>query len=1084
MNDELLTQLKTEIPSATRAKGEVYARLGRAEVQTSGPDHVIGRVRGSALYRVRAMLDPRTRLVDASCECAAFREFGPCKHVWALALAASGAGRARTSFGDGGGDAASGGELALRGDALREWKLALHDFDAAAAKSKAPPQPVALRWILDLSSAGLGGEAVLFVGILTARKRGGWNKLRGLSAVDLGSRAGWSAQDREWLDLVLGAEDQFATPFAQEAGIARLRDAQAARLLPEIARAGRLEAREQQDAQPFALEWDEGEPWRVGLALVRDGAALELRARLRRRDEALRPEQTVALFAHELIVYEHRLGRVDARGAWALLRALRSGRRFAAPTREERAVSTWLVSEHGGALDALPDAARADGIEPHPYLRLDAPEAGAASIAVQLAFAYDGFRVRALDPRELVWEPGDTRLLPRDRAAEARLLEEFRAAGGDATPSPATDRDGAVPLARLAGLVRELGARGWLIDAAGKRLRAPGQAKFTLSSGIDWLELEGGVDYEGAQATLPALLEAAKNGSGLVRLSDGSLGLLPEQWLSSWGLFDALGEQSGDKLRFRASQALLLESIAREEQAIEADVRLTEIAERVRSFDGLAAAEEPAGFRGKLRPYQRDGLAWLQALARIGFGGCLADDMGLGKTVQVLALLASRASASADARAGETGEARAAGKKRRTTLVVAPKSLVFNWQREAERFTPGLDVLVHAGAERRRDARGFGKHDLVLTTYGTLRQDIGVLREVPFDCVVLDEAQAIKTAGSQTARAARLLSGEQRLALSGTPIENHLGELWSLMEFLNPGLLGRSRAFASLVESSDGLSLAEHDRLLLRRALAPLVLRRTKAAVLPELPERSEQDLRCELEGTQARDYQKILEYCRATVLGEVEEKGLARSKLRVLEALLRLRQAACHPGLLDRARTGESSAKLELVLPLLQEVAEEGHKALVYSQFTSFLDIVEERLKALGLPYERLDGQTQDREARVTRFQTDPDVRVFLLSLKAGGVGLNLTAASYVFLLDPWWNPAAEAQAIDRAHRIGQQQKVMAYRVVATGTIEEKVLELQAKKRELFDALFGPLGEGAGDAAAAGPLKGMTKRELEWLLT
>jgi superfamily II DNA or RNA helicase len=1070
LNDELLTQLRTEIPSATRAKGEVYARLGRAEVQSSGPDHAIGRVRGSALYRVRAMLDPRTHLVEANCECGAFREFGPCKHVWALALAASGAGRARAGFGGTGAEVALRGDTlrgdTLRGDTLREWQLALHDFDAAAAGSKAAPPPVALRWILDLPSAALGGEAVLFVGIVTARKRGGWNKLRGLSAVDLGNRASWSAQDREWLDLVLGAVDQFATPFAQEVGVARLRDAQAARLLPEIARAGRLEAREREDAPPFALEWEDGEPWRAGLALVRDGAALELRARLRRGDEALRPEQAAALFARELIVHERRLGRVDARGAWTLLRALRGGRRFAAPARDERAVSIWLVAEHGAALDALPQAPRAEGIEPHPYLRLDAPEAGAASIAVQLAFAYDGFRVRALDPRELVWEPGDTRLLPRDRAAEARLLEEFRAAGGDPTASPETDRDGAVPLARLASLVHALGARGWLIDAAGKRLRAPGQAKFTLSSGIDWLELEGGVDYEGAQATLPALLEAARSGSGLVRLSDGSLGLLPEQWLSSWGLFDALGEQSGDKLRFRASQALLLETIARVERAIEADARLTEVAERVRSFDGLVAAQEPAGFRGKLRPYQRDGLAWLHALGRIGFGGCLADDMGLGKTVQVLALLASRAS----------------HKPRRTSLVVAPKSLVFNWQREAERFTPSLDVLVHAGAERRRDAREFGKHDLVLTTYGTLRQDIGMLREVPFDCVVLDEAQAIKTAGSQTARAARLLSGEQRLALSGTPIENHLGELWSLMEFLNPGLLGRSRAFASLVESSDGLSLAEHDRALLRRALAPLVLRRTKAAVLPELPERSEQDLRCELEGAQARDYKKVLDYCRATVLGEVEEHGLARSKLRVLEALLRLRQAACHPGLLDRARAGETSAKLDLVLPLLADVAEEGHKALVYSQFTSFLDIVEERLKALGLAYERLDGQTEDREARVARFQGDASVKVFLLSLKAGGVGLNLTAASYVFLLDPWWNPAAEAQAIDRAHRIGQQQKVMAYRVVATGTIEEKVLELQAKKRALFDALFGPLGQGAGEAV--GPLKGMTKRELEWLLT
>jgi len=1054
LRDELIDRLKVLVPSATRAKGEVYARLGRVEVQSSSPEHVLGRVRGSSLYRGRLMLEPRTREVECHCECPAFQDYGPCKHLWALALVAGGLAGA-SSGPTRGGRAAS----AHAQDALREWKVHVLDYgdERAAAPSVQPAW--LLRWILELDGSRRTGGARLFVGLQTARKRGGWNKLRGLVAADLLTRAKWPAQDREWIDLVLGAEDSFAAPFQEEPGVLHLRDAQALRLLPEIARAGRLEARATAEAEPFELQAEESEPWRLGLALLRDADRLELRARLRRGEDALRPEQIDAVVAPELVVHDRRLARVDARGAWPLLRALRAGRRFEAAAGDERAISTWLVAEYGGALDALPGAERSAGVEPHPYLRLDAPEKGAQEIAIQLAFAYEGFRVRAGDARELVWEPGDTRLLPRDRAAEARLLAEFRAAGGIERAQTEADRDGAIPVAVLFALVRELTARGWLIDAAGKRLRAPGMAKFALSSGIDWLELSGGVEYEGAQATLPALLEAARSGSGLVRLSDGSLGLLPEQWLSSWGLFDALGEQSGDTLRFRSSQALLLETIAREESAIEADARLSETARRVREFAGLSTGEEPVGFRGKLRPYQREGLAWLQALASVGFGGCLADDMGLGKTVQVLALLASRAG----------------HEPRRTALVVAPKSLVFNWQREAERFAPGLQVLIHAGGERRRSARGFAKYDLVLTTYGTLRQDIAMLREVPFDCVVLDEAQAIKTAGSQTARAARLLSGELRLALSGTPVENHVGELWSLMEFLNPGLLGKSRAFASLVESSDGLSLAERDRALLRRALAPLVLRRTKAAVLPELPERSEQELRCELEGVQAKDYARILEFSRASVLGAVEEQGIARSKLLVIEALLRLRQAACHPGLIDRARRADSSAKLELVLPLLQDLAEEGHKALVYSQFTSFLDIVEERLKAQKLSYERLDGQTRDREARVDRFQNDPDVRVFLLSLKAGGVGLNLTAASYVFLLDPWWNPAAEAQAIDRAHRIGQQQKVMAYRVVCSGTIEEKVLELQAKKRELFDALFGESGA---------PLKGMTKRELEWLLT
>jgi superfamily II DNA or RNA helicase len=1091
LNNELAVLLQKRIPSATRAKGEVYARLGRAEVLDASPDHVHGRVRGTAVYRARVMRDPRSGELDCHCECAAFEEYGPCKHLWALALAAWGGPelrkRASTSplrdlaatvledelRGERAGGAGGAGESAAAQsvDAVRDWKLRLGayaDPDAvpkAAAAAAASAAAGSVRWILEGTRSTLGQGACLYLGVQTPRKRGGFNKLRGMTSRDLGPGGPGDARDQEWLELVLGADDPFFTPFAREPGVVCLRAAQAARLLPEIAQAGRLEVRwaedeqEAEEAEPQPLAWDAGEPWRFELHLKRERTLVRLRGTLRRGAEELEPSAIEALPAPGLMLRAGTLGRIDTRGSAAVLRALHEKQSLSASAREERALSTWLANEHGAALVELPEAQRAEGIAPHPYLRLDAPKAGDLSIACTLAFAYDGFRVRGGDPRELVWEPGDTRLLPRDRAAEARWLDEFRAAGGELLPQPELDRDARIEIPKLPELVRVLSNQGWLIDAEGTRLRSPGKARFTLSTGIDWLELAGGVEYEGVHATLPALLEAAKSGSGLVRLSDGSLGLLPEKWLSSWGLFAALGEAKGDGLRFRANQALLLEELSREEASIEADARLREAAERVRSFAGLQAVAEPEGFHGELRPYQREGLAWLRALGDLGFGGCLADDMGLGKTVQVLALLAGRRGA----------------KPRRTCLVVAPKSLIFNWQREAERFAPELEVHVHVGTERRRDARGFSKYDLVLTTYGTLRQDIGLLREVPFDSVVLDEAQAIKTAGSQTARAARLLTAGQRLALSGTPVENHLGELWSLMEFLNPGLLGRSRAFASLVESSDGLALADHDRKLLRRALAPLLLRRTKLQVLPELPERAEQELRCELEGAQAQDYQKILDYCRASVLGEVEAKGLERSKIVVLEALLRLRQAACHPGLLDPTRRGESCAKLDLVLPLLHDLAEEGNKALVYSQFTSFLDIVEDRLKASGISYERLDGKTRDREARVKRFQEDPDVRVFLLSLKAGGVGLNLTAASYVFLLDPWWNPAAEAQAIDRAHRIGQHQKVMAYRVVCTGTIEEKVLELQAKKRELFDALFGEGG---------GPIKSLSKRELEWLLT
>jgi SNF2 family DNA or RNA helicase len=436
--------------------------------------------------------------------------------------------------------------------------------------------------------------------------------------------------------------------------------------------------------------------------------------------------------------------------------------------------------------------------------------------------------------------------------------------------------------------------------------------------------------------------------------------------------------------------------------------------------------------------------------------------MGLGKTVQVLALLESR-------RADGAGP----------SLVVVPRSLVFNWRQEAARFTPKLRVLDHTGVGRSRAEIAVGDENLIITTYGTLRQDITALRELEFDYVILDEAQAIKNATTASAKAARLLRARHRLALTGTPIENRVEELWSLFEFLNPGMLGTSKAFKALARlrgrANGDDPVAEHaDLPLLARVLRPVILRRTKERVAPELPPRVEQTLMVELEPAQRRVYDELLGHYRRSLLPYVERMGMARSKLKVLEALLRLRQAACHPALIAKTRDEAPSAKLDVLLPKLAEAAAEGHKSLVFSQFTSFLALLRERLDAEGLPYAYLDGATRDRESVVHDFQEDPTCRLFLISLRAGGHGLNLTAAEYVFLLDPWWNPAVEAQAIDRAHRIGQQRNVIATRLVARDTIEEKILELQRSKRDLADAIL---------AEDQGALAGIGREELELLL-
>jgi SNF2 family DNA or RNA helicase len=453
-------------------------------------------------------------------------------------------------------------------------------------------------------------------------------------------------------------------------------------------------------------------------------------------------------------------------------------------------------------------------------------------------------------------------------------------------------------------------------------------------------------------------------------------------------------------------------------------------------FDGIEPIDPPAEFTGTLRGYQREGLGWLVFLQRFGFGGCLADDMGLGKTVMVLALLAMRRNADAS--------------EHRPSLVVAPRSVVFNWQQEAHRFTPGLRVLEYTGGGRTSMRARFNEYDVILTTYGTLRRDAAALAETPFDYVVLDEAQAIKNAASVSAKTTRVLNARHRLALSGTPIENHLGELWSLFEFLNPGLLSTAPAFA---RAGAGRQMDDDTVAMLARGLRPFILRRTKDQVARELPARTEQTLYCDLERPQRALYDDLRDHYRRTLLAS--SNGVGRAKLQILEALLRLRQAACHPGLIDKRRSGHASAKLDMLVPRIAEAVSEGHKTLVFSQFTSLLAILRARLDEAGITYEYLDGRTRDREARVERFQQDPNCPLFLISLKAGGVGLNLTAAEYVFLLDPWWNPAVEAQAIDRAHRIGQTRQVFAYRLIARDTVEERVLELQAQKRGLADAIL-----------------------------
>ena len=580
-------------------------------------------------------------------------------------------------------------------------------------------------------------------------------------------------------------------------------------------------------------------------------------------------------------------------------------------------------------------------------------------------------------------------------------------------------------------------------------------------AGHDWFGVELGVVVDGQKLNLlPILLRLIQqspdvwtsemlaqlpdDGTILVPLTDGRklpfpvgrarsmLGVLLE-------LMDPAALNKGGKLRLSKLRAA--------ELAGDADWRwlgnteLAELSKRLRSFEGIQPVAPSPELRATLRPYQQEGLNWLQFLREYELGGILADDMGLGKTVQALAHLLTE---------------KESGRMDKPSLVVAPTSLMTNWRQETERFAPGLRVLVLHGLERKQHFERIAGHDLIVTSYPLLPRDAAILLEQEFHYVILDEAQFIKNPKTTYAQVACQLKARHRLCLTGTPMENHLGELWSLFHFLLPGFLGDEIRFNSVFRRPIEKGRSDERRKLLARRVAPFLLRRKKEQVALELPPKTEIVQNVELTGAQRDLYESVRLAMHERVRAEVDAKGLSRSHIIILDALLKLRQICCHPQLLSlpSAKKVKESGKLELLMDLIPEMLDEGRRILLFSQFTSMLAIIQAELEDKKIPYVLLTGQTTDRATPVNRFQNG-EVPLFLISLKAGGTGLNLTAADTVIHYDPWWNPAVENQATDRAHRIGQDKKVFVYKLMTVGTVEEKIAAMQARKRELVEGLL-----------------------------
>ncbi|HEY9436878.1 MAG TPA: SNF2-related protein [Blastocatellia bacterium] len=1635
----LITELSSDFSKAVRSRGADYFQEGRVKITNGSDREVHAKVRGSRNYRVDLEIEGNEIVVH--CDCPAF-EREPCKHIWATILAVEGKGHLRDGakgplvmvpdFDDDGFYDYGAGDFyddddddwtdedydrptrsvgAIFGGGRRPnekptgWKdqLTALGLDARAILVGAGeewPTTRKIIYVVDVQATLESQHLILDTLIQDLKQNGEWGKPRKQRLPRWQIANLPDAGDRQIFAMLAGSREQvdygyYGYDYQDAYDTAPFRHRLTAPLpqivLPLIARTGRCYLKPLSDSDEMsAIEWEEGEAWRFSIRVRRDDARPDqfiVEGDLLRGEERCDLAKAALILQGGLIFTPKSAAALDDGGAFHWVSVLRRVGALFIPEDQAGEFMTEVLSEARPPRLDLPEELRYEeaNAKPQPCLTFKAQRQN-ARLRARLSFDYAPESRSCVlekdDPRRGVYQIESRRYILRDLDAEAAFISRLTEAGLKyARPNHYEKRSGwEVAPTKLPRVVRELVAEGWRVEAEGKTFRNPGKVKVQVNSGIDWFELRGSIDFGETTAMLPELLAALKRGDSMVKLDDGTYGMLPEDWLKKYGLLAGLGESCEDHLRFRKTQVGMLNALLSSQPEADFDESFARARDELKRFEGVKPADPPEEFNGELRPYQKDGLGWINFLRQFGFGGCLADDMGLGKciaadslilingeliaaedvwnrfagasvfgaggdwaepttelltnsiieatgriaqtkikrlyrqrvcepvrrvtledgnsititrrhrlltdrgwandlregdyvcvpakmlwngesadtdlitflawqiaegyelaapsrlvitqkdvsvlnelrgrlmrigerfgvkvnnpaihiprdhhvpelrvnsaeykrflesqgyewgmrsreksiprfvmraddasvrvflsnyfdaeasvvdsmrsieistaspkliqqlsnllrrfdiwmriskkqeratngsgifrsyyigtlggaaarnfyreigfsdpgkqsrlekicgyqsntnvegipasdivaqavtatglpvrhfglhnsiyldgsqqfsrsslervvaacdnilngaaekeyrslkrskwttrtlkaypeldrglievmrdrlgrllgqevfyckiksveeveydgwvydfevaehhnfvanniichnTIQVLALLEERRQSreeterqgdGATGRRGDGATGRKKSKEKRRSeeansngvggdeiadspialaprrpgapsLVVVPKSLVFNWKQEAAKFAPKLRVLDHTGYAREKESlEHFDDYDLILTTYGTLRNDAVLFKDTRFDYVILDEAQAIKNSDTASAKAARLLNGDHRLALSGTPIENHLGELWSLFEFLNPGMLGAASVFK--ITGGVGRNPDEETRELLAQALRPFILRRTKSQVAKDLPAKQEQTIFCELEPEQRKLYNELRDHYRNTLLDRVARDGVAKSKMQALEALLRLRQAALHPGLIDNKRVKEDSAKLDLMLPQLVELFEENHKVLVFSQFTSFLAILRRRLDKEKIEYEYLDGSTRDRQARVERFQNDPDCKLFLISLKAGGLGLNLTAAEYVYLLDPWWNPAVESQAIDRAHRIGQTRQVFAYRIIARDTVEEKVLALQNTKRDLADAILN---------ADNSLIRNLTKEDLELLLS
>jgi hypothetical protein len=799
MSTPLARKIDYLFDTAVQARGRALYGAGAVRIKDAGPRHLFGQVVGGNVYDVRLTLEGEN--LQICCDCQYYEDRGPCKHLWAMILA---------------GDAKGVPAEALHVANLNvEGELPLDEDDDSGGVFRSrrpvlPPPPRIPGWhdhleaverklglqntkatsrartsevwyVVDIVSSRSAGRLAVELFSRSLKKNGEWSLLKELRLTSEQAGGLPDAADADIVLAMVGGQEYYSFQYYSSingSGRKTLPYRLACTLLPRMGATGRLYTRAGASGEFQPLEWDAGDPWTLRLEVRQDDRdQWNITGDLRRGEERMPLNDPVLVLDGGFVLARGKLARFDAGGGFPWVAQLRDAKRISFPDRERDAVMERLLS--CAVLPPLELDAPLQFEERHAQPRLglrvrqERAAMGDAKYVARLLVDYGRGWTEGPSEGRGTWFPEERVYLLRDAAAEQTAVDTLQNLGLRAD----LYREGLWSLStkQLPRVVRELIHTGWHVEAEGKAFRNPGAAHVAVSSGIDWFELRGEVDYDGATATLPQLLAALRRGDSMVVLGDGSFGLLPEEWLERFAPLAGLGTKGDDHLRFRRNQAGLLDALLAAQPDVRVDEVFARLREQMRRFQGIEAAPQPAGFVGQLRDYQREGLGWMEFLREFGFGGCLADDMGVGKTAQVLALLETR---------------RTEGKG--PSLVVAPKSLMFNWREEAARFTPRLRVLEHIGLGR--DLGLIAEYNMVLTTYGTLLRDAPSLAQMEFDYVVLDEAQAVKNASTASAKAVRLLRGKHRLALSGTPVENHLGELWSLFEFPQPGDAGGSES--------------------------------------------------------------------------------------------------------------------------------------------------------------------------------------------------------------------------------------------------------------------------------------------------